>query len=90
MYLNNNNNNNKYKSQVEETKGGKKGRRIFLFFLLFLSLASFSYLRKSDHKFSLELKAKLIYAWTLKSWSFDKHHEVGNFSTCVNSSLKAI
>ena len=30
------------------------------------------------------------YAWTLKSWSFVKLHEVDNFPTCVISSLKAI
>ena len=30
------------------------------------------------------------YAWTQKSWSFVKLHEVGNFPTCVISSLKAI
>ena len=30
------------------------------------------------------------YAWTPKSWSFIKLHEVGNFPTCVISSLKAI
>ena len=30
------------------------------------------------------------YAWTPKSWSFVKLHEVGNFSTCVISSLKGI
>ena len=30
------------------------------------------------------------YAWTPKSWSFVKLHEVGNFPTCVISSLKAI
>ena len=30
------------------------------------------------------------YAWTLKSWSFVKLHEVGNFPTCVISSLKVI
>ena len=30
------------------------------------------------------------YAWTPKSWSFDKLHEVENFPTCVISSLKAI
>ena len=30
------------------------------------------------------------YAWTPKSWSFDKLREVGNFPTCVISSLKAI
>ena len=28
------------------------------------------------------------YAWTQKSWSFIKLHEVGNFPTCVISSLK--
>ena len=30
------------------------------------------------------------YAWTQKSWNFFKLHEVGNFPTCVISSLKAI
>ena len=30
------------------------------------------------------------YAWTLKSWSFDKLREIGNFLTCVISSLKAV
>ena len=30
------------------------------------------------------------YMWTPKSWSFVKLHEVGNFPTCVISSLKAI
>ena len=30
------------------------------------------------------------YTWTPKSWSFVKLHKVGNFPTCVISSLKAI
>ena len=30
------------------------------------------------------------YAWTPKSWSFVKLQEVGNFPTCVISSLKGI
>ena len=30
------------------------------------------------------------YAWTPKCWSFVKLYEVGNFPTCVISSLKAI
>ena len=30
------------------------------------------------------------YVWTPKSWSFVKLHEVGNFPTCVISSLNAI
>ena len=30
------------------------------------------------------------YAWTPKSWIFVKLHEVGNFPTCVISSIKAI
>ena len=30
------------------------------------------------------------YAWTPKSWSFVKLHEVGNFPACVISSLKDI
>ena len=30
------------------------------------------------------------YAWTPKSWSFVKLHEIRNFPTCVISSLKTI
>ena len=30
------------------------------------------------------------YAWTPKSWSIVKLHEVGNFRICVISSLKAM
>ena len=50
----------------------KRGRRPFssggeggderIFFIFFLSLVSFSDLRKSDRRFSSGLKAKLIYA----------------------------
>ena len=50
----------------------KKGRRLFssggegsderIFFIFFLSLLSFSDLRKSDRRFSSGLKTKLIYA----------------------------
>ena len=30
------------------------------------------------------------YAWAPKSWSFVKLHEVGNFPTCVISSIMAL
>ena len=65
---------------------------IFYFFIFFVSLSD---LRKSNRRFSLGLKAKLIHAARAtrgysKSWSFVKLHEVGNFPTCVISSLKAI
>ena len=67
---NNNNNNNKIndKKEKKKTKGRGRERRtereawgefILNFFSLF---ASFSYLRKLDYRFSLGLKAKLIYA----------------------------
>ena len=63
---------------------GRKGGDERIFFIFFLSLVSFSDLRKSDRRFSSGLKAKLIYAmratWTLKSWSFDKLREVGVLS----------
>ena len=32
----------------------------------------------------------LIYVWIPKIWSFDKLYKVGNFPTCVISSLKVI
>ena len=38
------------------------GKRRFFIFLLFLFFVSFSDLRKSDRRFSSELKVKLIYA----------------------------
>ena len=31
-----------------------------------------------------------IYVWTLKTWSFDKLHKVGDFPTQFTLSLKAI
>ena len=42
----------------EGERGGERERIIFLFFLLFVSFLD---LRKSDRRFSLGLKAKLIY-----------------------------
>ena len=101
---NNNNNNNKDKNENQRKNGLKKKQsgwetgvrvqREFLF-LIFLLFASFLDLRKSDHRFSSGLKGKVdlcdeSYAWTPKSWSFVKLHEVGNFPTCVISSLKSI
>ena len=44
-------------------RGEKEGvGDFFFFFLLFFIFVSFSYLRKSDRRFSSGLKAKLIYA----------------------------
>ena len=37
-------------------------QKIFYFILLFIFFVSFSDLRKSDYRFSLGLKVKLIYA----------------------------
>ena len=67
MYSNNNKNKKK-KIKTKNQKGGedgqererlKKERRNFVFFLFFISLSD---LRKSDRRFSLEQKAKLVYA----------------------------
>ena len=43
----------------DETDENERGERDIFFFSLFIS---FSYLRKSDRRFSSRLKAKLIYA----------------------------
>ena len=43
------------------------------FFIFFISLVSFSYLRKLDRRFSLGLKAKLIYAMKATR----RHQKVG-------------
>ena len=58
-----------------ENEGGERDFNYFCSFLV-----SFSDLRKSDSRISSGLKAKLIYAWTPKSWSLDKLREVGVLS----------
>ena len=102
--INNNNNNkneNKMKSQKEE-KGissaererGKAWReRILIFFYFFLRFFLRSMKIRQQVFVGAEGKVDLrdeSYAWTPKSWSFVKLHEVGNFPTCVISSLKVI
>ena len=64
------------------------------FYFLFLSLLFFRYMKIRPYVL-VETEGKVdlrdeSYAWTPKSWSFDKLREVGNFPTCVISSLKAI
>ena len=67
---NNNNNNNKRKKRIKIQKWGtygkdgerQRGRGERIFILFFLLFASFLYLHKSDRRFLLEQKAKLIHA----------------------------
>ena len=69
-----------------------------VFFLLFFIISSLRFFFIST-KIGLQVfvgtKGKVdlrdeSYAWTPKSWSFVKLHEVGNFPTYVISILKAI
>ena len=65
------------------------------FILFFLSLCFFLRSTKIGSQVFVGTEGKVdlrdkSYAWTPKSWSFVKLHEVGNFPTCVISSLKAI
>ena len=99
MYPDNNNNNNKIKSIKVKTKIKKMGgaresgkRIIFIFFLFFHLFFRFKKIRLQVFV-GVEGKVDLrdeSYAWTLKSWSFNKLHEVENFPTCVISSLNDI
>ena len=93
---NNNNNNKRYKNQNgwEETEERETAcrRRVFkfFFFLLFFLRSmkiGLQVLVETEGKVDLRDES---YAWTPKSWTFVKLHEVGNFPTCVISSLKAI
>ena len=64
-------------------------------FLFFFSLRFFFRSTKIGPQVFVGAEGKVdlrdeSYAWTPKSWSFDKLHEVRNFPTCVISSLKAI
>ena len=63
--------------------------------LLFFSLRFFLKFTKIGQQVFVGAEGKVdlrdeSYAWTQKSWSFNKLYEVGNFPTCVISSLKAI
>ena len=82
----------------KKSKGGREGvgrralkRTIFYFFSLCFFLIS----TKIGPYVFIGVEGKVdpcdeSYAWAPKSWSFVKLHEVGNFPTCVISSLKAI
>ena len=65
------------------------------FFIFYFSLRFFLKFTKIGQQVFVETEGNIdpcdeSYAWTPKSWSFVKLHEVGNFPTCVISSLKAI
>ena len=69
----------------------RKKKIFFYFFFLRFSL------RSTEIKSLVFIRAKgkvdpriENYEWVPKSWSFVKLHEVGNFPTCVISSLKVI
>ena len=69
-------------------------RREDLIFLFFSLSFFFRSTKIRPHVFvgtegKVDLRDK-SYVWKPKSWSFVKLHEVGNFPTCVISSLKAI
>ena len=73
-------------------RGRRIEREFFIYF--FFSLLLFKIYGNWTIGFHLS-KGKVdlriaSYAWAPKSWSFVKLHEVGNFPTCVISSLKAI
>ena len=90
VYPNDNNNNNN-KKKTNHKKGAKEWtrrrrggiergeERRDIFILFFLLFASFSYLRKSDRRFSSELKAKLIYAISATR----EHQKVGVLTNSV-------
>ena len=82
-------------------KGTERGRREEehwgdrILFLFFSSLRFFLRSTKIGPQVLVGTEGKVDlhdenYAWTPKSWSFFKLQEVGNFPTCVISSLKAI
>ena len=73
--------------------GRESVERIFLF--NFSSLRFFLRSTKIGPQVFVRTEGKVdlcdeSYAWTPKSWSFVKLHEVENFPTCVISSLNAI
>ena len=83
------------KRGLREGVGRKSiGEREYYFYF-FSSLRFFLRSMKIGPQVFIGIESKVdlhdeSYAWTPKSWSFIKLHEVGNFPTCVISSLKAI
>ena len=68
---------------------------IYIYIYIYFSLLFFLRSMKIEQQVFVGTEGKVdlrdeSYAWTPKSWSFVKLHEVGNFPTCVISSLKAI
>ena len=79
----------------ERASGGRGWERENIYFLFFSYLCFFLRSTKIRPQVFVGTEGKVdlrdeSYAWTPKSWSFVKLHEVGNFPTCVISSLKAI
>ena len=84
----------KRKGAERGRREGERGREGILF-LFFSSLCFFLRSTKIGPQVFVETEDKVnirdeSYAWTPKSWSFIKLHKVGDFPTCVISSLKAI
>ena len=80
---------------MEKKSKGEEGGGERIYFILFLSFRFFLRSTKIGPQVFVGIEGKVdlrneSLAWTLKSWSFVKLHEVGNFPTCVISSLKAI
>ena len=76
-----------------EASGEREGVGDFLFYYFFFLFLFQIYENRIQVFIGTEGKVDLrgeSYAWTPKSWSFVKLHEIGNFPTCVISSLKAI
>ena len=74
---------------------GETACREGVFYFYYFSLYFFLRSTKIEPQVFVGTEGKVdqrdkIYAWTPKSWSFVKLHEVGNFPTCVISNLKAI
>ena len=78
----------------QEGESVEERGEILFFFIFFFSLFLFRSTKIGSQVFiGTEGKVDLrdeSYAWTPKSWSFVKLHEVANFPTFVISSLKAI
>ena len=77
-------------------KRGRAGRaKEVYFYFYYFSLCFFLRSKKIESQVFVGTEGKVDlrderYAWTPNSWSFVKLHEVGNFLTCVISSIKTI
>ena len=83
--------------KINQKGGGERcqGRESFAERIFFSSFSFFLRSMKIGPQVFVGTEGKVdpcdeSYAWAPKSWSFVKLHEVGNFPTCVISSLKAI